>query len=80
MESSKKEVESIIKYFKKNDIDFIRFNRNNPDQAIEMLFKENEQPKKGHWNVMGDIVKAGVVVAGIAALISLLGSGNNNSR
>ncbi|OQB42367.1 MAG: hypothetical protein BWY04_00246 [candidate division CPR1 bacterium ADurb.Bin160] len=24
MESSKKEVESIIKYFKKNDIDFIR--------------------------------------------------------
>ena len=64
----------------RNDIEFIRFNRNNPDLAIKQLFKENEQQPKNGNNVIEGVLKAGVVIAGIAALISLLAGGDNNEN
>ncbi|UOX32944.1 toll/interleukin-1 receptor domain-containing protein [Flavobacterium sediminilitoris] len=60
----------------RNDIEFIRFNRNNPQLAIQQLFKENEDKPVRKPNVIEDIVTAGAVIAGIAALLSLLDSGN----
>lgn len=64
----------------KNNIEFIRFNRNYPDLAIKELFKENEQPSKNENSVVDGILKAGVVIAGIAALISLLAGDENNKN
>lgn len=61
----------------RNDIEFIRFNRNNPQLAIQQLFKENETKTSNKPSVFEEIVTAGAVIAGIAALISLLGSGND---
>lgn len=63
----------------RKDIQFIRFNRNNPQLAIQQLFKENETQNNRGGSVVEDIVKAGVVIAGIAALISLLGGNGNNN-
>lgn len=63
----------------RKDIEFIGFNRNNPQLAIQQLFKENETQNNRGGNVVEDIVKAGVVIAGIAALISLLGGNGNNN-
>lgn len=56
----------------RNDIRFIRFNRYNPKSAIDQLMKQNEQKRIKKSNTIGKVVTAGVVVAGIAALISLL--------
>ena len=64
----------------RNNIEFIRFNRNNPDLAIKQLFKENEQQPNNGTNVIEGVLKAGVVIAGIAALISLLAGGDNNQN
>lgn len=62
-----------------NKVKFIRFNRKNPQAAINQLIKTNNNEQNNGGNVVEDIVKAGVVVAGIAALISLL-SGNDNKK
>ncbi len=63
----------------RKDIEFIRFNRNNPQLAIQQLFKENTKQTNNNDFVEG-IVKAGVVIAGVAALISLLGGGNEKKK
>src|SRR5690606_11372332 len=59
------------------NIKFIRFNRNNPEVAIKQLFEENEKKSEKKSNIIEEIVTAGVVIAGIAALISLLANENN---
>lgn len=61
----------------RKDIKFIRFNRNNPEVAIKQLFEENEKKSEKKSSIVEDIVTAGAVIAGIAALISLLASENN---
>ncbi len=61
----------------RNDIEFIRFNRNNPQLAIQQLFKENETKTSNKPTVLEEIVTAGAVIAGIAALLSLLSNGND---
>ncbi len=55
----------------KNDIQFIRFHRNNPQLAIDQLFQANEN-KPAKTSAFEDILTVGAVVAGLAALISLL--------
>lgn len=64
----------------RNDIDFITFNRNNPQQAIQKLFRENENTQKKKSSVVEDIVTAGAIIAGIAALISLLGNTESKNK
>lgn len=64
----------------RNDIDFIRFNRNNPQLAIQQLFKDNEQKPEKKSSVVEEIVTAGAIIAGIAALLSLLAGGNDNKK
>lgn len=64
----------------RNDIEFIRFNRNNPQLAIQQLFKDNEQKPEKKSNVVEEIVTAGAIIAGIAALLSLLAGGNDNKK
>lgn len=59
-------------------ISYIRFNRSNPQEAIEKLFKDNKQTKTIPQKVQSkddafSTVLIGVaIIAGIAALISLL--------
>lgn len=65
---------------KRNDIDFITFNRNNPQQAIQQLFRENENTQKKKSSVVEDIVTAGAIIAGIAALLSLLGNSESKNK
>ena len=50
---------------------FIRFNRNNPRQAIDQLLNRNRQ-NSGSQTSLEDAVAFGAIVVGIAALISLL--------
>jgi hypothetical protein len=64
----------------RNEITFIRFNRNNPDIAIKQLFQENEKKAEKKSSIVEDIVTAGAVIAGIAALISLLGAENSKKK
>lgn len=64
----------------RNDIQYIRFNRNNPQLAINQLFKENENKPSEKTSVVEDFVTAGVVIAGIAALLSLLAGGNDKKK
>lgn len=64
----------------RNDIEYIRFNRNNPQLAIQRLFKENEKKPENKKNFVEEIVTAGAVIAGIAALISLLAGENNKKK
>ena len=64
----------------RNDIEFIRFNRNNPQIAIQQLFKDKEQKPEKKSNVVEEIVTAGAIIAGIAALLSLLAGGNDNKK
>lgn len=64
----------------RNDIEYIRFNRNNPQLAIQRLFKENEKKTENKKNIVEEIVTAGAVIAGIAALISLLAGENNKKK
>lgn len=69
-------IEEGVNVYRK-DIDFIRFNRNNPQVAIQQLFKENENKPTQQTSVIEEVVKAGVIIAGIAALLSLL---SNNEK
>lgn len=61
-----------------SNISYIRFNRSNPQEAIEKLFKDNKQTKTIPQKVQSkddafSTVLIGVaIIAGIAALISLL--------
>ena len=59
-----------------SDINFIRFNRGNPQTAINQLFNLNKhtvaQKKKENADDVADVLLGVAVVAGIAALISLL--------
>ncbi|HLO73217.1 MAG TPA: hypothetical protein VK164_04710 [Flavobacterium sp.] len=64
----------------RNDIEFIRFNRNNPQIAIQQLFKDKEQKPEKKSNVVEEIVTAGAIIAGVAALLSLLAGGNDNKK
>jgi len=59
-----------------NGINYVRFNRRNPNQAIESLFKIGNQatPNKTKSEVQDALVFGGIIV-GIAALISLLSGG-----
>lgn len=63
-----------------SDINFIRFNRGNPQTAINQLFNLNKhtvaQKKKENADDVADVLLGVAVVAGIAALISLLGKNN----
>lgn len=64
----------------RNDIKYIRFNRNNPDAAIRQLFQENDKKAEKKSTLAEEIVKAGAVIAGIAAVISLLGGENSKKK
>lgn len=60
-----------------SDINFIRFNRGNPQTAINQLFELNkhtppQKKKKNNDDIATDVLFGVAVVAGIAALISLL--------
>lgn len=59
----------------RNDLKFIRFNRKNPQLAIQQLLKEDQSTKQS--SVVEELLTAGVVVAGVAALISLLAGSND---
>lgn len=58
-------------------INYIRFNRFQPENAINELMKKNQnQPVKKKTNDIEDVLMLGGIVVGIAALISLLAGGN----
>ena len=64
-----------------NNISYIRFNRSNPQDAIDKLFQRNkpttpQKNKKNNDDVAANILLGVAVVAGIAALISLLSKNN----
>lgn len=71
-------VENGVKITNPQSISFIRFDRSNPQEAIRQLFqiKNTNLPisKKGKNNddLVSDILKGTILIAGIAALISLL--------
>lgn len=71
-------VEDGVKVDESGDISYIRFNRSNPQEAIDKLFKINKpaantpQKKKDNSDTVSDVLIGVAVVAGIAALISLL--------
>lgn len=60
------------------NLSFIRFNRSNPQEAIDRLFKINKpvantpKKKKDNSDTLSDALIGVAVIAGIAALISLL--------
>lgn len=60
-------------------LEYILFERAKPESAINQLFGiQNQNPpakqtKKDDWS---DVLAAGVIIAGLAALISLLSGGN----
>ena len=64
----------------RNDIKYIRFNRNNPEIAIKQLLHENEKKTEKKSNLAEEIITAGAIIAGIAALISLLGTENSKNK
>lgn len=59
-------------------ISYIRFNRSNPQEAIDKLFKINKpvantpQKKKDNTDTVSDALIGVAVIAGVAALLSLL--------
>ena len=61
-----------------SNISYIRFNRSNPQEAIEKLFKDNKQTttlpqkKKSNDDAFSTVLIGVAIIAGIAALISLL--------
>lgn len=61
-----------------SNISYIRFNRLNPQEAIEKLFKDNKQTttlpqkKKSNDDAFSTVLIGVAIIAGIAALISLL--------
>ncbi len=59
-----------------NNISYIRFNRSNPQDAIDKLFQRNKpttsQNNKKNNDAVSDVLLGVAMVAGIAALISLL--------
>lgn len=58
-------------------INYIRFNRFQPEKAInELMIKNQNQPVKKKNNDVEDFLMLGGIVVGIAALISLLAGGN----
>lgn len=69
-------VEEGVNVDESSDINFIRFNRTNPQAAINKLFERNKttaaQKKKMNNDDVADVLLGVAVVAGIAALISLL--------
>lgn len=69
-------VEEGVNVDESSDINFIRFNRANPQSAINQLFNLNKhtvaQKKKENADDVADVLLGVAVVAGIAALISLL--------
>ncbi len=60
-----------------NQLEYISFERTIPENAINQLFGIQNPPvkqaKKDDWS---DMLAAGVIIAGLAALISLLSGGN----
>ena len=60
-----------------NQLEYILFERTKPESAINQLFGIQNPPakqaKKDDWS---DMLAAGVIIAGLAALISLLSGGN----
>ena len=73
-------VEEGVNVDESSDINFIRFNRANPQSAINQLFDLNKhtvaQKKKINDDVVADVLLGVAIVAGIAALISLLSKNN----
>ena len=70
-------VEEGVNVDESSDINFIRFNRGNPQMAINQLFELNkhtppQKKKKNNDDIAADVLLGVAVVAGIAALISLL--------
>ena len=71
-------VEEGVSVNESSDISYIRFSRSNPQEAIDKLFKINKpvantpQKKKDNSDTVSDVLIGVAVVAGIAALISLL--------
>ena len=71
-------VENGVSVEDSESLSFIRFNRSNPQEAIDKLFKINKpaantpQKKKNNSDTVSDVIIGVAVVAGIAALISLL--------
>ena len=69
-------VEEGVNVDESSDINFIRFNRANPQSAINQLLNLNKhtvaQKKKENADDVADVLLGVAVVAGIAALISLL--------
>ena len=73
-------VEEGVNIDESSGINFIRFNRANPQVAINQLFERNKhetvQKKKKNNDDVADVLLGVAVVAGIAALISLLSKNN----
>lgn len=71
-------VENGVRVEDPENLSFIRFNRSNPQEAIDRLFKINKpvanthKKKKDNSDTLSDALIGVAVVAGIAALISLL--------
>lgn len=70
-------VEEGVNVDESSDIKFIRFNRANPQSAINQLFELNrhttvQKKKKNNDDIAANVLLGVAVVAGIAALISLL--------
>ena len=71
-------VENGVRVEDPGSLSFIRFSRSNPQEAIDKLFKINKpvantpQKKKDNSDTVSDVLIGVAVVAGIAALISLL--------
>jgi len=66
-----------------NNIKYILFDRNDPEKAIQQLFNEKEKSKRKpvkQSSSIEEIVKAGAIIAGVAALLSLLSNGNENKK
>ena len=71
-------VENGVRVEDPKNLSFIRFNRSNPQEAIDRLFKINKpvvntpKKKKDNSDTLSDALIGVAVIAGIAALISLL--------
>jgi hypothetical protein len=68
-------IEEGVRVNENPNLQFIRFNRNNPRNAIEQLLNVNRQNTQITTNTtVEDAVAFGAIVVGIAALITLLSS------
>lgn len=71
-------VENGVKIEDPESLSFIRFNRSNPQEAIDRLFNIRQNSanvsstKKNYGNSTSDVIIGVAIIAGIAALISLL--------